>query len=454
VASIAAFRGLVYNASRIPDLKPVVAPPYDVISAEKAEELRARDPHNVVHLDLPEGDPPAKYARAAALLAQWREEGVLVRDEAPSLYVTSQRYAVRGMPERTRWGFIGLLRIEEDAAGIVLPHERTMDAPRADRRELIAATRTQISSVFVLYSDPAASISASIDAVAHRPADHWVSDEAGVDTRLWRISDPETLRSVREGLADHRILIADGHHRYAASRDARDRFRASAPGDPPGSRSYDYLMAYFSNLEAPGLTILPYHRVMRGVRGFDSSSLARKVEGLFDLKRFPFEGFDHRAEQIRRRLREVAERGRLAIGLYAGGAEFALMVLKAGQESSPPFSEIPAPLRVLDVSVLQHGILEGALGITAEAVKAGGLVRYTEEVERAIDWVDAGEGQVAFLLNMPRREQLMAVADAGLQMPQKSTFFYPKVITGLVMNSLDPIDEVAAQPDPASLRTS
>ena len=437
------FRGLVYSASRIPDFSAVVAPPYDVISDEKAAQYRARHQHNIVHLDLPEGDAPDKYEEAARTLARWRADGVLVTDASPSIYVTSQRYAVRGMPEKTRWGFIALLRIEEDSAGIVLPHERTMDRPRTDRRDLILATRAQTSPIFVLYSDPPGEISTLIESVAHRPADRWVSDETGVDTRLWRVADPDTLHAVREALAARKIWIADGHHRYAAAREARDRLAAQADVRATGT-SCDYVLSYFSNVDAPGLTILPYHRVLRGIARGEVAALTHKLEAWFDLKTFSFEGFDHRAEQIRRRLREVGERGRIAVALYSGGAGFVLLVFRPGSRSEALLSDLPQPLRDLDVSVLHRAVFETALGITPESQTSGLALRYTEEVERAMSWVDAADDQAAFLLNTPRRTQMLSVAEQGLQMPQKSTFFYPKVLTGLVLHPFEPIGDGAA----------
>lgn len=443
MARVVPFRGLLYSASKVPDLKPVVAPPYDVISAEKAEEYRARDPHNIVHVDLPAGEG-ARYARAAELLASWRQSGVLTRDESPALYVCSERYALKGRPEKVRWGFIALVRIEEDDAGIVLPHEKTMDVPRLDRLELAAATRMQLSPIFLLYSDPAGEMSGPIEAVAHRPADRWVSDDSGTDVRLWRVADPEAVRVVCEGLESRKVWIADGHHRYAAARELRNRLRATEGGGAPGSRSYDHVMAYLTNVDAPGLSILPYHRVVKGSRKLAADPLARKLSAHFDLKRFSFEGFHHRAEQIQRRLHEVSDRGRLAFGLYLGGAEFILLLLKQDDQTSKLFSHLPEPLKGLDVSILQHGILEPILGITPDAASEGGILLYSEDIERAINWVDAGEAQAAFLLNPTRKQQLMAVAEAGLQMPPKSTYFYPKVLTGLVLNSLDPADEVCS----------
>ena len=434
MATLVPFRGLVYSASRIPDFSAVVAPPYDVISAEGAGQFRSRHPNNVVHLDLPEGTAPQKYQDAADMLARWRADGILASDATPSIYVTSQRYSVRGMPERTRWGFIALLRIEEDAAGIVLPHERTMDKPRTDRRDLIVATRAQISPIFVLYSDPAGELASLMESVAHRPADRWVSDESGVDTRMWRIGDLETIRPIQEALSARKVWIADGHHRYAAAREARDLIAA---GNGAGRGSSDHVLAYFSNVDAPGLTILPYHRVVRGIPRAEVAALTHRLEPFFELKNFSFEGYDHRAEQIRRRLREAGDRGRIAVAVYAGGTGFVLLVFRAGARGETLLADLPQPLRELDVSVLHRVVIESVLGITPEEQRSGPALRYTEEVERAMSWVDAADDQAAFLLNMPRRSQMLSVAETGIQMPQKSTYFYPKVLTGLVLHPFD-----------------
>jgi len=451
LAILLPFRGLLFSASRIPDLNSVVAPPYDLISPAMASELRARDPHNMIHIDLPVGTPAEKYARAAAELARWVEEGVLVRDAQPAIYALSERFTVRGMPERVRWGFFALLRIEDDEAGVVLPHEKTMDGPRSDRLELMAAARAQLSPIFVLYSDPEGSISGLVEEAAHRPADRWVSDESGMDTRLWRITDPSIQRQILGGLGQSKIWIADGHHRYAAAREVRDRIR-KAEGDASraGDRSYDYVLAYVSNIDSPGLSILPYHRLLRGIERFDLAKVLRKAASWFDVKRFSFDTLDHRAEQIRRRLREVSTRGHLAIGVYSGGTEFSLLVLRPADEepaTAQVLSDLPGPLGSLDVSVLHRTIFQEVLGLSPEEQRSGGHLRFTEEVERAIDWVDAGEGHAAFLFAPPDRRQMMAVAEAGLQMPQKSTCFYPKVLTGLIVNPFDPVGEVAHPPD-------
>ncbi|MFQ5700264.1 MAG: DUF1015 domain-containing protein [Acidobacteriota bacterium] len=442
MATLIPFRGLLYDTARVPALDAVIAPPYDVISATLSDDLRARDPHNVIHIDLPEGHVPEKYTVAARRLARWVDEGILVRDDRPSIYVVSQRYSLPGMPARVRWGFICLLRIEEEATGIVLPHEKIMDAPRADRMELTAATRAQVSPIFVLYADPAGGMSRLVEETGKRPADNRAVDDAGVETRLWRLADPALTGRVLQGLKSHKLWIADGHHRYAAARCLRDRWRSRTPC-AAGPRSYDYQMAYVSNIDAPGLSVLPYHRVLRGIPAQESAALAEKLESHFEVERFLFDAPAHRAEQIRHLLREAARAGRPAIGLYAGGGEFSLLLWKQAEAGASPLAELPEPLRRLDVEVLHHAILEPLLGVSEDVSRGGARLRYTPEIEQAVTWVDGSTDQLAFLLNAPDHAHMQAVAEAGLRMPQKSTFFYPKVPTGLVIHPLDPVEDVA-----------
>jgi len=427
----------VYSSARVEDLTRVVAPPYDVISAEMAARLRARDPHNIVHVDLPEGAPPARYERAASLLRQWREDGTLVREERPSLYVVAQRYATRGMPERTRLGVIGCLRIEDEASGVVLPHEATMDAPRTDRLELMAATRCHLSPIFLLYTDPERTITPLLEAALNRPADRWATDDAGVETRLWRLADPAVVEALCAGLAHRPLWIADGHHRYAAARLLRDRLRPHGSGSA-GPGPEELMPAYLTDADSPGLTILPYHRVLRELDGFDVERLVSGVAPHMEVKRFAFEGYEPRPAQMARRLHEMSDRGRQAIALYSGSGSFVLLVSSPGLAEHEAMAGVPGPLRGLDVVVLHRIVLEKALGLSEEAQRSGGHLAYTEDAARALGWVDSGEARAAFLLNATRAGQLRDVSSAGLRMPQKSTYFYPKILTGLVLYPLEP----------------
>src|SRR6266850_4670385 len=209
MATVAPFRGLLYSPLRVPDLKLVVTPPYDVISAEKDEEYRRRDPHNIAHLILPRPDGSEdRYRHAARLLQTWQRDGVLVRDESPCFYVVSQRYTVKGLGERIRFGLIARVRIEDDETRKILPHERTMDAPRTDRTDLLAATRTHLSQVFLLYADPDGAVAKSVESVGGRPAERWAVDDAGTEAKLWRITDPALIASISDGLSSRTLWIA------------------------------------------------------------------------------------------------------------------------------------------------------------------------------------------------------------------------------------------------------
>ena len=449
MATVLPFRGLVYDPARVPDLSLVLAPPYDVISPERASELRARHPRNIVHVDLPEGDPPARYAEAAAALSAWVTEGTVRRDPFPAVYVVAQSWAPRGMEAKVRWGFIALLRIEEEGSGVVLPHENTMDAPRRDRTDLAEAVRAHTSPIFLLHTESDLAVTRALQGCERRTPDRHAQDAAGVDTRLWTVSDPQTVGVLCGALREHPAFIADGHHRYAAARDLRDRLAKGARPGPRG-RTFDHVLAYFCSMESPGLTILPYHRVTRGLPPGRFETLMQELQEEFVVKRFAFEGRDSRGDQIRRRLRATASNG-VSLVVYPGGGGFATLVRKEG-DASPLMADLPEPMRDLDVSVLHRMILEAKLGIDAERQRAGDALRFTSDVDQAIDWVDGARGQVAFLMQPPDRARLMAIAGAGLRMPQKSTYFNPKIPTGLVLQPLDPVDEVHSVTGPPDAR--
>ncbi len=456
MATISPFRGLLYNPSRIPDLRLVITPPYDVIGPEKDEELRRRDPYNAVHLILPRPEGAIdRYRCAAELLAAWRKDEVLVQDEEPGFYLVSQKYTVKGLGPRTRFGLVARVRIEDERSRTIRPHEQTMAGPRTDRLGLLEATQTNLSPIFLLYSDPQGSLSAPLEAATARPADRWAVDDAGTEVGLWRISGASAIAGIVEGFSDRTLWIADGHHRYEAARAYRDRMR-SADHSPPGSRPYDFIMAHLTSMESPGVTILPYHRAIHHRARLDRSALIAGARRHFNIKEFPFEGEEPRADQIRRRLRDSARAGRsvFAACTGAGSGSFLLLILKEDIDSDEVLGrDVPGPLRDLDVSILHHLLLHKALGITFEEQREeAGPLRFTDDIDRALAWVDAGEAQVAFLLNSTRKEHLVAVADAGLQMPQKSTYFYPKVLTGLVFNPHEPLGEARPPAHSAAAR--
>jgi uncharacterized protein (DUF1015 family) len=452
VAIVAPFRGLLYSASRVPDLERVLAPPTDTLQEETLAALRARSSSGVVHLEAPEGEGAARHARAADLLAAWKRDGILEQDERPAFYVAAIKYRARGMPDRTLWGLMARLRLEDEGSPGVTLLEEPDAAARQERLELGLALRTHVAPVVALFPDAAGDVSRTLEEVGRRPPDRWASDDAGMDLRLWRVADRGLVRSLGLALEPRPVWIVDGVDRYAGARDLRDRLRSSgAAPSQPGGRSWDHALAFLTALESPGLTLAPYHRVLKGTRRLGSRSLAGgHAAALFDVKNFSFESFDHRGEQIRRRLREAASRGRLAIAVYAGGADFSLYLL-SDEVPEEALASLPEALRHVDVAVLEATLLAWARGMT-HAEDEAASVRLADSVEKAMAWVDAGDGNAAFLLNAPGRDRITSMAGAGVMLPHRSICLLPRVPSGLVLDPLDPPDDVHAlppEPEPA-----
>ena len=430
------FRALRYEPSRVRDLAAVVAPPYDVIDPEMRARLVARDPANVVRLDLPVeelGDgPDDRYRRAARTLAAWRSDGTLRKDPQPSIYVYEQRYLVPGTErERTQRGFFARLRLEPYGPDSgVLPHERTLSGPKEDRYKLLRATGVNTSPVVVLFDDISGSTEDRLAAVAGGPPDLDVSDDDGVCHRMWSLpasgDGPASIvaGSLLEAGGAAPVTIADGHHRYETALRYRDerRMSRSCDEDPP----FDYVLALMLEATRQELTVLPTHRLVRRIGSGGAEQLLARAPELFDIE--PIES----SEAMKAALTggdAAGGRGRFGLWTRAGGA-----ILTARRDAFAPF--LPAggeAVRSLDVTLLATA-LDRLAGIDADAV-ADGAVGYTKSAEDAIAAVDTGSGaDAAFLLEPTPVVSIEAVAREGDVMPQKSTYFYPKALTGLVIN--------------------
>jgi uncharacterized protein (DUF1015 family) len=436
VPEIRPFRALRYNVSTIGDPACVVAPPYDVIGDVERDRLLARHTANIVRLDLPReeaGDEPDdRYRRAARTLAAWRSDGTLHKDPHPSIYIYEQTYVVPGTDaSRTQAGFFARLRLEPPGPGSgVLPHERTLAGPREDRYKLLRATGVNTSPVVVLYDDPAAAGAAVLDGVRARKPDLEIVDDDGVQHRLWAaLADGDAASAVAPLLAAasaDAVTIADGHHRYETALRYRDerRMSRSCEEDPP----FDYLLTLFLEATRQPLTVLPTHRI---VRGLGDDGVARLVAGLDEL-------FEVRRDVEAAELRDIFG----SIGLVAGGTgRFGLWTRRGGAILSarrnafePLLPGGGAAVRGLDVTILRVTLARLA-GIDDEAV-AGGAVEYTKSAAEAIATVDSAErgADAAFLLEPTPVASIAAVARDGDVMPQKSTYFYPKALSGLVIN--------------------
>lgn len=430
------FRGLRFDPESVGDLRKVVCPPYDVIGPEQQQALLARSPFNAVRIDLPGiqpgEEPDDRYRRAGRTLSAWRADGTLHKDGHPSVYVYEQTYVVPGSDQtRRQRGFFGRLRLENfGPESGVLPHERTLSAPKEDRYKLMRATSVNTSPVVGLYAD-ASGVSARVLAeIASRPADVDVVDEEGVRHCLWAVAEDGSARdlvhSLLEAAGRNPITIADGHHRYETSLRYRDERRANKTGETdPAS---DFVLMLFLDTAGQKLTVLPTHRVVRGLGERGVQGLLEGVNSLFEVHSVPGRaGLEAAFASVDSAL---GGEGRVGLWTRHGGA-----VLRARRDAFGPF--LPKggqALRRLDVTLLQVAI-DRLCGIDAAAI-ADGRLAYTKSVREALDWVDdAHDGaDAAFLLDPTPVAEITSVAEDGDVMPQKSTYFYPKALTGLIIN--------------------
>ncbi|PYN27624.1 MAG: DUF1015 domain-containing protein [Candidatus Rokuibacteriota bacterium] len=400
-------RGYRYAGDMTRDLSTVVAPPYDQISAETQDRLYALSPHNIVRVTYPK-DAADKYRRARDVLDGWLGEGVWRRDERPAIYPYDQTFSVAGQSV-TRTGFVALGQVTDYARGVVLPHERTHAGPKRDRMELLEATGADTGLLFMLASDPDGELRRATAPVGEPIAE--ARDLKGERHRLWRTTDEAAIARAQALMAARRVIIADGHHRYETA--------VAYAGRHPGAA--DKLMAVFA-LEAPGLTILPNHRLVHSVQGFDFDDLMQAAARWFNVAPLA----DPLAVQLENR----------TIGVVSG-SDAALLRLKPDEFERIAWPEGTSPAwRGLAVSILHEGLLRPLLGISAASLDAKTHVDYTADRAEAVELARAGKCQAAFLIAATTPEELQAVVRGGERLPQKSTHFYPKLLDGLVFHRL------------------
>ncbi len=447
MAQVYPFRAFRYNPARAP-FDRVLTQPYDKISPAMQEKYYAADPHNLIAVEKGRaypGDTPQNnvYTRAAAALNDWIRENVVMQDPEPAFYAYTQEYTVPGTEERrTRHGFIGAGKLEEYSAGVVFRHEHTLSGPKADRLELLRHTKTHTGQLFMLYSEPQRRIDAILAEAegAAAPATE-MRDEYGVAHRLWVIAEPQRVAAIHKAMEHQKLVIADGHHRYETALNYRNECRTRAGKIDPEA-PYERAMMTFINTRSEGLTILPTHRVAAHLHDLSWTSVRRHLEPWFTAEEFPFSGSGERSEAKRKFLaRLTSARAKRAIGVYpAADAQkwaFYVLTLREGASLAQLLPNVSPLQRELDVVLLHEGILEPALGITPQAVTAEANLTYEREALAAIDAVDSGRAQISFLLNPCDVEQVMKIATAGEVMPQKSTDFYPKLMSGITMFRVD-----------------
>lgn len=441
MAEIFPFRAYRYNAARVAPAD-VLTQPYDKITPAMQEQYYARSPHNLIAVEkgrsLPDDNAASNvYTRAMQALDQWTASQILTPEPAPAIYAYFQQFTVPGTREtRTRRGFIALGRVHHYSDGVVHRHEQTLTGPRADRLELLRHTRAHTGQLFMLYSDPQQRIDALLEqvAAASAPATE-MRDEYGVTHRLWPITDAPRIQQIVAAMVDKKLVIADGHHRYETAVAYRDECRAAlskqGAGAAPPEAPYERVMMTFVNADSPGLTILPTHRVLAGVSGFAADALLATLAPWFDVRSFASD-----ATQAAFQAALLAARPQRGVGLYTAG-RLHLLALKPETNLSALLPEVaPAQLQ-LDVVLLHRLIFEKGMGITAEAVRKESHIRYEREMESAIAAVNCGEAQACFLLNAVAVQQVMQMALAGEVLPQKSTDFYPKMLSGITIYRLE-----------------
>jgi len=414
------FRALRYDTKVAGDIRDLVAPPYDIIYDEWRDRLYDRNPYNIIRLiktrDEPEeGEVPDKYRRAAGYISSWMGKGVLRREDAPAFYIRSETFELEG-ETRTRYGFVGLVRLEEFGRGIY-PHERTLSGPKIDRLNLVKATRTNLSQVFGIYRDPGQEIQELVRKVSSGAPEVSFRDEQDILRKMWILHDPETIYRIQERMRDRAIIIADGHHRYETALAYREFM---APVREKADEPFDYMSMYFSSVDDSGMTILPTHRKAGDMPSFSREIFLEKLSTDFEVK------FPERVsipEMLKLMKKNSAATG--VIGFYTGG-EFGIARLKH-----------PTVPKELDVEILHCKIIEKILNITREDIAAGKRLHFSQSPDHAIDDVNRRKDQIAFFLNPIRPEEMFPRVLNGNRMPQKSTYFYPKTLSGLVMYRID-----------------
>lgn len=441
--TVVPFRAWRYDVTRAGELSRLIAPPYDVIDPALQSRLYARSPYNIVRVDFgmvtpSDSDCDNQYTRAAHQLAVWKERGILVRDERPTVTFVQETFTGPDGRERTRRGFLALMKLHEFEEGVVFPHEQTLSGPKEDRFRLLQATEMSLSPVFLLYDladDPI--MAAWENGPWHSTAQpQCVVDPDGgpgaTETQLWPIADPALLATVRSALSGGRFVIADGHHRYETALRYR-RFRQAEDRPSPAS---EYVLAYFSNMADPALAIYGTHRLVKGLDPARIAALPRTLAPTFQVERLT-DGRD--ADSAREAITAYLDtHPQHAFGLWGPGVDGAFG-LQLHDEAAARAAEPQASpaYQMLDVTVLQSLVLRQALGITLGDLAAETHVTFFKDPIAAFTQLAAGEFQAGFFMNPTRLDEIRAIALGGERMPQKATFFYPKLPTGLVFHDLN-----------------
>jgi uncharacterized protein (DUF1015 family) len=425
------FPAVIYNQEKVPDLSKVVCPPYDIINLQAQEYFHNLSPYNLIYLilgkDIPGED---KYGRAKKQMNNWLKEKVLINDDKPAIYFYSQQYTVRG-EKKTRLGFLALLKFEDK--GGVIPHEHTRQAAKEDRFKLIKQIKANLSPIFVLFPDDKRIIQRTFDNYIAKTAPFIeVTDNDKIVNKVWKLNSADAIQAIQKQMLDKKIFIADGHHRYEVGSMFREEMREKL-GKISGEEDFNYILAYFTNVESKGLTILPCNRLVCGISEEDIKKLKDEIKEYFDV------------EQVKDKTKfflmmEKAGKRQHAIGIYTGKT-FYFVRLKNPKIMDSLIPDKPKEYRMLDVCILNHILLSKILGVDFNDKER---IRFIPDPEETIRWADENTDCVGFLLNPVKIEEMMSVALTGERMPPKTTYFYPKVLSGLLINKFNLDNEDAS----------
>ncbi|MFH1125551.1 MAG: DUF1015 domain-containing protein [Candidatus Altiarchaeota archaeon] len=422
------FRGVLYNKKKVKDIRLVLTPPYDIIDKEEEKVYSENSPYNIVRLILPEGDGN-RYGNAAKTLDKWLREGVLLQDDKPAFYLYEEEFYLEDGEIRRRLGFMAAVKVEEYEKKIILPHENIMSKPAEDRLNLMKSCKANMEPIFAIYDDPRNVTRSMLEMEGKRAPLIEFTDDSEIKHKLWSITDENSIKRIQDAMAKRTLYIADGHHRYQASLDYKKKFKSSGA---------DYTLMFLVDINDPGMVILPTHRVIKKLKKFDEQSFEKKLLDYFDVTVYKFEE-KNEVEQRNKMFKYLGYmRNDHAFGIFAGGKKYYLVSLKDKSLIDKELNgKKSRAWRELDAAVLHYILMEKVLGFNTNGKEYEENILFVKDRDKAIEMVYNEGCRIALFMNATKPEQVMKVADNGERMPQKSTYFYPKPLSGLVIRKIE-----------------
>ncbi len=426
MATVKPFRGMRYDTSKAGDISKLCCPPYDIISNQERIDYINENEYNIIRLELPaEGENP--YATASEILELWKNSGILIYEDKPAIYIYEEEFTAYNKRNSIK-GIIARVKLEEFSKGIILPHEFTLSKAKEDRFNLMKATNCNFSQIYALYMDEKHTTLYTIDKLSRKAPEIEFTDKDNVTHRLWIVTDEDAVSKLVSDFEFRRLYIADGHHRYETALNYRNYCRENNISNHDNAE--DYQMMFLTDMGHPGLVVFPTHRLINNLENFDKEKMLDECREYFEITQYSA------SDNMQKALKDMYHQGKKAFGFYCSKGEWYLLVLKDLEIMDTLLPGLCSASRQLDVTVLHTLILEKIFGIDKENMTNQLNLTYTKSFDEAVESVDKGDFQCAFIMNPTRVTEIRDVAAAGEKMPQKSTYFYPKMIAGMVMNDI------------------